>query len=118
MHLEIPEGAHAQIVIDKAPYLALPDETAGTRRHGAAVRPMIRAALAGALLCGAFVLGKQLGPVRTVLPAAASASQTAGPAPASGGVPPEFVQQLQQRPTLAPPPGQPPPPRSRFGLEH
>ena len=115
MQFEIPDGAHVQIVIGKASPLALADETGRARQHGTLARPMIRAALVGALLCGAFLIGRQFGPVRTIAPAVAAAP--AAPEHPAAGVPPAFAQQLQQPPIVSPPPAPPRAGKSPFGLD-
>ena len=117
MQFEIPDGAHVQIVIGKTPPLALADQTGVAMRQATAVRSMIRGAVVAALLCGAFVAGKQFGAVRTVAPAAAAAQAAPNDHPADGSVPPEFAQQLRQPPVVVPPPAHPPSGKSPFGLD-
>ncbi len=116
MQFEIPDGAHVHIVIGKAPPLALADQTGVAMRQATAMRSMIRGAVVAALLCGAFVAGKQFGAVRTVAPAAA-AQAAPNDHPADGSLPPEFAQQLQQPPVVVPPPAHKPSGKSPFGLD-
>ncbi len=142
MQLTIPEGAHIQIIVGgHAPMLALPnDPPAGvvsyTRR-----RPLLTAALAGALLFGAYQFGRHTGPGASATkvaqaepqaavpsslvaePSAETGSQppraaAARPAASPAQIPPAFTQQLQQAPTVVPPPGQPSSPggSNPFGL--
>ena len=117
MRLEIPENAQVHIVIGRARPLALPDETGGARRRSTIVRPMIRGAVVAALLCGAFVMGKQFGAVRTIAPAVAAAQPQPDDGQAAGSMPPAFTQQLQQPPVVTPPPARPAPGKSPFGLD-
>lgn len=116
MRLEIPENAHIQIVIGAAPRLALTDQSGNTRQQPAAARSLVKGAVMAALLCGAFLAGKQFGPVRTVTPAIAAAPAPPEGRAAVGGVPPEFTQQLQQPPVVTLPPT-PSPGRNAFGLD-
>jgi hypothetical protein len=114
MRLEIPENAQVHIVIGRGRPLALPDETGGARRQSTIVRPIVRGAVVAALLCGAFVMGKQFGAVRTIAPAVAAAQ----PQPDDRQtMPPAFTHQLQQPPVVTPPPARPAPGKSPFGLD-
>ncbi|HKM61430.1 MAG TPA: hypothetical protein VJY39_02965 [Acidisphaera sp.] len=117
MQFEIPDGAYIHIVIGKAPPLALTHECGGAQRQSTVLRPMIRGAVVVVLLCGAFAVGKQFGPVRTAAPAIAAAQAQPEDGQAAGSVPPAFAQQLQQPPVVTPPQAHPLPGKSPFGLD-
>jgi hypothetical protein len=142
MNLEIPDGAQVQVIIGKAPLLALPDGTEAERPKSSPGRPILMAAIAVLLLAGAFTAGRLVAargaytgvasateavpdppppPVRQAFPEHALTGPPAGND--AGQVPEAFQRELQQQPTVVPPPGQPatPPPtagKSAFGLEN
>ena len=142
MNFEIPDGTQVQVIIGKAPLLALPDGTEAERPKSSPGRPILMAAIAVLLLAGAFTGGRLVGahgahagvasateavahppppPVRQGFPDHALADPTAGNA--AGQVPEAFQRELQQQPTVVPPPGKPaaPPPtagKNGFGLEN
>jgi hypothetical protein len=125
MKLEIPEGANIQIIIGRAPHLALTDQ-----RADALVRMRGRGIIGGTLkfagifvlVFGAFWVGEQRVqtasadtgfaaplPVNQAFPTQApgpgqAVAQT--PATGAGQVPPGFQAQLKQPPSIQPPPGQ------------
>jgi hypothetical protein len=142
MNLEIPEGAHIQILIAGSAFPALTDQVQRAperleRRRSS--RPIATTAVAMMLLAGGFLVGQhtRLAPAT---PAIASASQTlAGPPPVTKAIPDHalagpaqpsptapmpsaLVQQLQAPPTVVPPPGQPsvsaPTTKNAFGLDN
>ncbi|MGH7117630.1 MAG: hypothetical protein ACREFP_01300 [Acetobacteraceae bacterium] len=146
MSFEIPEGANVQIIVGKAPVLALPDETirsheqqtrdcrAGVRRvGGAALKLLMAMILVGTGLVVGWVAGGHHGEATAALPsgglpppppmAQAFPVRPLSPPQAapSAQIPPTFTQQLHRPPTVVPPPGQPSagaPHRNAFGLEN
>ena len=61
MNFEIPDGAQVQVIIGKAPVLALPDGTEAERARSSPGRPILIAAIAVLLLAGAFTGGRLVG---------------------------------------------------------
>ena len=61
MNFEISDGAQVQVIIGKAPLLALPDGTEAERPKSSLGRPILMAAIAVLLLGGAFTGGRLLG---------------------------------------------------------
>lgn len=147
MSFEVPDGASIQIIVGKAPPLAMSDETGRPRepaRKTSIWRTSVKGLVAVALLVGGFAIGQhsngangsaKLGtaqaaasstppPVQRAFPdhALATDHPALTPAPTSDQVPPTFTQELQQPPTVVPPPGQPPgsaaPAKSAFGLDN
>ena len=135
MHLEIPEGANVQIIVGNAAPLALADENrqAGAFRTGG--RPVLKGLVVAIVLVGTFVVGQHFGGRATGTQTAVAAASMPRPAPtgeqhafpnlplpdprrqqASGGVPPEFQNELRQPPTVTPPPGAAST-KNPFGLE-
>jgi len=135
MHLEIPEGANVQITVGNAAPLALADESqqAGTSRSGG--RPVLKGLVVAIVLVGTFVIGQHFGGRAAGTQTAAAAASVPRPGPTgeqhafpdlplpnprrqqvSGGVPPEFQNELRQPPTVTPPPGSASG-KNPFGLE-
>ena len=135
MLLEIPEGANVQIIVGNAAPLALADESrqTGTLRTGG--RPVLKGLVVAIVLVGTFVVGQHFGGRTAGTQTAAAAASMPRPAPTakqhafpdlplpnprrqqvSGGVPPEFQNELRQPPTVAPPPGAAST-KNPFGLE-
>ena len=123
MHLEIPEGANVQIIIGSPTLLALADESQQARPTQTGGWPILKGLAVAIGLVGTFVVGQHFGerPAGAQIAAAVSMPPPAPtreqhafpdaplpnsqPQQDSGGVPPEFQDQLRQPPTVTPPPG-------------
>ena len=110
MNLEIPEGANVQIIIGRAPPLALTGERfeAPVRTGGRGVIGMtLKYAGIAMLVFGAFWVGEQRVQPEQPFPSQAPVpGQAAAQTPRAGQVPPDFQAQLQQPPSIQPAPGQ------------
>ena len=89
MHFEIPDGAQVQVIIGKAPVLALPDGTEAEHARSSPGRPILIAAIAVLLLAGAFTGGRLVGAHGAHAGVASAtgrspSTSTAGPAGLSG----------------------------------
>jgi hypothetical protein len=123
MHLEIPEGANVQIIVGSPTPQALADESRQARPAQTGGWPILKGLAVAIGLVGTFVVGQHFGG-RAANTQTAAAFSMPPPAPtreqhafpdaplpdsqrqqASGGVPPEFQDQLRQPPTVTPPPG-------------
>lgn len=122
MHLEIPEGANVQIIVRSSPPLALADESRQERPAQTGGRPILKGLVVAIALVGTFVVGQHFGGRAAGTQTAAASISRPSPAgeqhafpdaplpnpqrqQASGGVPPEFQNELRQAPTVTPPPG-------------
>ena len=122
MHLEIPEGANVQIIVGSPTPQALADESRQARPAQTGGRPILKGLAVAIGLVGTFVVGQHFGgraantqtaavsmppPARNTEQHAFSDAPLPNPQPqqASGGVPPEFQNQLRKPPTVTPPPG-------------
>ncbi len=125
MNLEIPEGANIQIIIGRAPPLALSDQRGDTpvrTRSRGLLGTTLKFAGIAVVIFGAFWAGEQrvqpadadVGfaappPVNQAFTGQApgpSRADAQTPATGAGQVPPGFQAQLQQPPSIQPPPGQ------------
>ena len=112
MNLDLPEGAHVQIIIAPArgaamlpePLLAPPPPAAPRPRH-----LLLKGAVVAALIGVAFAAGQRTAPTgRAVQLAHAQSYQPPPyqpPPERTAEIPPAFRQQLQTPPRLTPPPG-------------
>ncbi len=135
MHLEIPEGANVQIIVGSSAPLALADESRQERPAQTGGRPILKGLVVAIALVGTFMVGQHFGGRAAGTQTAAAAASMPRPAPtgeqyafpdaplatprrqqASGGVPPEFQNELRQPPTVTPPPGAASS-KNPFGLE-
>ena len=114
MNLDLPEGAHVQIIIAPArgaamlrePLLAPPPPAAPRPRH-----LLLKGAVVAALIGVAFVAGQRTAPAGR--PVQLARAQSYQPAPyqrpfipgRTAEIPPAFRQRLQTPPRLTPPPG-------------
>ena len=110
MNLEIPEGANIQIMIWRAPPLALTDQRAEapvrTRDRGVIGTTLTFAGIA-MLVFSAFWVGEQrIQPEQAFQNQAPVPGQAAAQTPGAGQVPPDFQAQLQHPPSIQPAPGQ------------
>ena len=136
MHLEIPEGANVQIIVGSSLPLALADESRKGPPVQTGSRPILTGLVVAIALVGTFVVGQHFGGRAAGTQTAAAAASIPRPAPAgeqhafpdaplpnpqrqqaSGGVPPEFQNQLRKPPTVTPPPGTTTSGKNPFGLE-
>jgi len=109
MNLDLPEGAHVQIIIAPAlggamlpePLLAPPPPAPPRPRHR-----FLKGVVVGALIGVAFVAGQRTAPAgRAVQLAHAQSYQPSLMPERTAEIPPAFRQQLQTPPRLTPPPG-------------
>jgi len=134
MHLEIPEGANVQIIVGSSPPLALADGSREGPPAQTGGRPILKGLVVAIALVGTFVVGQHFGGRAAGTPTAAVSMPRSSPAgeqhafpdaplpnpqpqQASGGVPPEFQNQLRKPPTVTPPPGTTTSGKNPFGLE-
>jgi hypothetical protein len=124
MHFEIPEGANVQIIVGSSAPLTLADESRKVPPAQTGGRPILKGLVVAIALVGTFVVGQHFGGRAAGTQPTAAAVSIPRPAPtgeqyafpaaplpnprrqqASGGVPPEFQNELRQPPTVTPPPG-------------
>ena len=110
MNLEIPEGANIQIIIGRAPPLALTDQRAETpvrTRDRHVIGTTLKFAGIALLVFSAFWVGEQRVQPEQAFPNQVPVpGQAAAQTPGAGQVPPDFQAQLQQPPSIQPAPGQ------------
>lgn len=124
MNVELPEGAHVQILITPsapAPLLLERPSTAdalSVPRHSR--HRILKGVAVLALLGLAFLAGERINFQSRAVPAAQAQTYPASPPP--NGIPPAFRRQLQTTPRVTPPPGTAAPAAKAgedgFGLEN
>ncbi len=131
MELVIPDGSRVTIAIGSEP-AALPETFAPERPPAGSRHRLLKGAVVGMLVLGAFVAGQRFGghggpqlaladpsqPSSTVLPLPtlgqaqhafpAAPLPRPAPPPAAPQVPPQFARRMRQPPVVVPPPGQTP----------